>query len=167
MTGLPEGVTIRRATASDADALAHLHLDVWDDAYSGLIPQQILDDRRAAVDERVERWRGILAQDNPPWIADVPDGPIGFATAGAARDNDLDLDIGVELWSLYVRKQWWGTGVGYALFEVAVGDRAAYLWVLASNQRAIRFYERQGFRLDGQLAEHDEGPHARMVRAGL
>jgi GNAT superfamily N-acetyltransferase len=160
-------VTIRRGTASDAEALAHLHLDVWEDAYTGLISQQILDDRRAAVDQRVERWRGIVAQDDPPWIAVTADGPIGFASAGAGRDNDLDLDVGLELWSLYVRKQWWGTGVGFALFEVAVGDRAAYLWVLANNERAIRFYERQGFRLDGQLDEHDEGLHARMVRAGL
>ena len=61
---------------------------------------------------------------------------------------------------------WWGTGVGYVLFEEAVGDRAAYLWVLAGNDRAIRFYERQGFRLDGTEDEHDEGLHVRMVRAG-
>ena len=59
-----------------------------------------------------------------------------------------------------------GTGVGYALFETAIGDRAAYLWVLANNERAIRFYERQGFRLDGTEDEHDEGLHVRMVRAG-
>ena len=47
-----------------------------------------------------------------------------------------------------------------------VGDRAAYLWVLANNERAIGFYERQGFRLDGTEDEHDEGRHVRMVRAG-
>ena len=38
--------------------------------------------------------------------------------------------------------------------------------MLANNERAISFYERQGFRLDGRLDEHDEGQHARMVRAG-
>ena len=65
-----------------------------------------------------------------------------------------------------MRKKLWGTGVGYALFEAAVGDRAAYLWVLAANERAIRFYERQGFRLDGTEDEQDEGLHVRMVRAG-
>ena len=66
----------------------------------------------------------------------------------------------------YVRAAYWGTGVGYALFEIAIGDRAAYLWVLAGNERAIGFYERQGFRLDGTEDEHDEGRHVRMVRAG-
>ena len=38
--------------------------------------------------------------------------------------------------------------------------------MLHGNDRAIRFYERQGFRLDGTKDEHDEGLHVRMVRAG-
>jgi ribosomal protein S18 acetylase RimI-like enzyme len=145
--------------------LAHLHLDVWDDAYTGLMPQGILDDRRERVDERVERWRDLLADRSAPlWVTEDGEGPIGFASAGPARDNDVD-DL-LELYSLYVRASYWGTGVGYALFEEAVGDQAAYLWVLASNTRAIGFYERQGFRLDGAEDEHDEGLHVRMVRAG-
>ena len=161
---LPEGVILRRAVADDAEPLAHLHLDVWDDAYTGLMPQGILDDRRERVAERVERWRGILEQDQPPLVAFGPEGPIGFASAGAGRDNDVAIEL--ELWSLYVRAGWWGRGVGHALFEEAVGDRAAYLWVLAGNDRAIHFYERHGFRLDGADDQHDEGRHVRMVREG-
>jgi len=56
-----------------------------------------------------------------------------------------------------VRAGCWGTGVGCAPFEQAVADRVASLRVLANNERAISFYERQGFRLDGRLEEHDEG----------
>ena len=160
----PPGVTIRRATPEDAEALAHLHIDVWDDAYTGLMPQGILDDRRAKVAERVSRWREILGQNPEVFLAEAEDGLIGFAAVGRGEDNDVDIDL--ELKSLYVRATWWGTGVGYALFETALGDRAAYLWVLASNARAIRFYERQGFRLDDTEDEHDEGLHVRMLRAG-
>ena len=65
-----------------------------------------------------------------------------------------------------MRAAYYGSGIGYALFEQAVGDRAAYLWVLAGNERAIAFYERQGFRLDGTEDEQDKGMHVRMVRAG-
>ena len=161
---MPTDVSIRQAVPADAEQLAHLHIDVWDDAYTGLMPQGILDDRREKVAERVERWREILGQERPTWVAEDPEGLIGFASSGPARDNDMDDTL--ELWALYVRAAYWGTGVGYALFEIAVGDRAAYLWVLASNQRAIRFYERQGFRLDGTEDEHDEGRHVRMLRAG-
>ncbi len=163
---LPEGVTIRRGVPEDAEAMAHLHLDVWDDAYSGLVPQEILDGRREQVAERVERWRDIFSQDNPNWLAEDAKGLIGFSGAGVPRDNDVDIDIALELYALYVRAAYYGTGVGHALFEQAVGDRACYLWVLAGNERAIHFYERQGFRLDGTEDDHDEGLHVRMVRAG-
>ena len=148
----------------DAEAMGHLHLDVWDDAYTGLMPQGILDDRREKVAERVERWRDIFGQEKPTWLAEDADGLVGFSGAGPARDNDVDLDL--ELYALYVRSVYYGSGLGYALFEQAVGDRACYLWVLDGNERAIGFYERQGFRLDGTEDEHDEGRHVRMVRAG-
>jgi GNAT superfamily N-acetyltransferase len=161
---LPSDVSIRQAVVADAEPLAHLHVDVWDDAYTGLMAQGILDDRREKVAERVEKWREILRDPGPTWVAESSDGLIGFASSGPARDNDMDEML--ELWALYVRASWWGTGVGHALFEIAVGDRACYLWVLANNERAIGFYERQGFRLDGTEDEHDEGLHVRMVRAG-
>jgi GNAT superfamily N-acetyltransferase len=160
----PHDVSIRQAVGADAEPLAHLHVDVWDDAYTGLMPQGILDDRREKVAERVDKWRGILGGPEPTWVAEDSDGLIGFASTGPARDNDMDDTL--ELYALYVRASYWGTGVGYALFEIAVGDHAAFLWVLADNIRAIGFYERQGFRLDGTEDEQDEGRHVRMVRAG-
>jgi GNAT superfamily N-acetyltransferase len=161
---LPDGVRIRRGVPADAEAMGQLHVDVWEDAYTGLMPQSVLDARRDDVAARIERWRGIFAADRPTWVAEDGSGLIGFSGSGPARDNDVELDL--ELYALYVRSAYYGTGVGYALFEQAVGDRACYLWVLAGNDRAIRFYERQGFRLDGTEDEHDEGLHVRMVRAG-
>jgi len=157
-------VVIRTPGPDDAAALAALHLDCWDDAYSGLVPQRILDERRAAFDERVERWRERLAEEGTTLVAEDGTGMVGFVNAGPGRDNDVDVDL--ELRALYVRAAWWGTGLGHLLFERAVGDRAAYLWVLADNARAVRFYERQGFRLDGTREERDMGVQARMVRAG-
>ena len=69
---LPDGVSIRRGVPGDAEALAHLHVDVWDDAYTGLMPQGILDDRRDKVAERVERWRDILGQGGRPGSPRTP-----------------------------------------------------------------------------------------------
>ncbi|WP_164775104.1 GNAT family N-acetyltransferase [Nocardioides pantholopis] len=166
-------VAVRRATPADAELLAHLHLDVLDDvlddAGAGLMPRQLLDDRQDRVAARVERWRELLAGDQPTWVAvdTTAEGElIGLASTGPGRDNDLADDIALELTALYVRAAWWGSGVGYELFRTAVGDRAAYLWVPGANEHAIRFYERQGFRLDGTEDELDEGRHVRMVRAG-
>jgi GNAT superfamily N-acetyltransferase len=155
---------IRRAGPADAEAITLLHLDCWDDAYTGVIAQELLDDRRTNVAERVDTWRRALETGEPVFVAESAAGLAGMAGAGLGRDNDIDTDL--ELKILYVRASHWGTGLGYALFEEAVGDRAAYLWVLAANKRAQHFYERQGFRLDGTEDEHDEGLHVRMVRAG-
>jgi len=157
-------IRIRRATPEDAEQLTALHLDCWDDAYTGLIPQHLLDDRRADVPSRVEKWRAILTDGSPTWVAEDDAGLVGFISAGAGRDNDVDTDT--EVMALYVRAPHWGRGIGYALLETGIGDRAAYLWVLHGNDRAIGFYERQGFRLDGTRDEQDEGLHVRMVRAG-
>ena len=161
---LPDDVVIRRGVPQDAEQMGRLHVDVWEDAYTGLVPQQILDERRDTVAERVDRWRDIFGQERPTWVAEDGGLLVGFSGSGPARDNDVDIDL--ELYALYVRAACYGTGVGFALFEQAVGDRACYLWVLANNERAIGFYERQGFRLDGTEDEHDEGLHVRMVRAG-
>src|SRR4051812_26491182 len=117
---LPDGVRIRRGTPEDAGTMARLHVDVWDDAYTGLVPQGILDDRRERVAERVEVWQDIFGQERPTWLAEGAEGLVGFSGVGPARDNDVDIEL--ELYALYVRAAYYGTGLGYALFEQAVGD---------------------------------------------
>lgn len=66
--------------------------------------------------------------------------------------------------ALYVRAEVYGTGVGHALCEATIGAQPAYLWVLHGNERAIAFYERQGFRFDGTTKPEDVGLERRMVR---
>jgi GNAT superfamily N-acetyltransferase len=160
---LPTRVEIRLAVPADAEALTELHLSCWDDAYSGLVPQEILDGRRADVPARVERWREIIGTGHTT-VAEHDGRLIGFVNAGAGTELP---DLEVRLYALYVRAAWWGTGVGHALFATTVGDRTAYLWVLEGNARAIRFYERHGFRFDGTGQDEPEGRHLRMVREGV
>ncbi len=52
--------------------------------------------------------------------------------------------------------------------EQAIGDRAAYLWVLDGNARATAFYRRHGFADDGgRKPEPGTGlTEIRMTRAG-
>ena len=89
---------------------------------------------------------------------------LGFANTGPGRD-DPELGLpDLELMGLYVRAEVYGTGVGLALLEAAIGEAAAYLWVLGGNARAIRFYERAGFRFDGALKTEPVGVERRMVR---
>ena len=159
----PDGVTIRGAVVEDAEALARLHVDVWEDAYTDLMPAAVFEERRATLPERADRWRRILLEaPSRTTVAEAAGGLVGFASVGPPRDGDVD--VADELWALYVRASWWGKRVGHALLTEVLDDRPAYLWVLRGNDRAIAFYRKQGFVEDGvtQTDEHDT--EVRMVR---
>ncbi|MBC7278018.1 GNAT family N-acetyltransferase [Nocardioides sp.] len=157
---------IRAAVADDAEALTDLHLDVWEEAYAGLMPDEIFAERRSQRQARIDRWRTNI--DTGPISSLVVEGAepgrlLGFAGAGPARDDAPGLPP-LELTALYVRAERYGTGLGHALLEKAIGSSAAYLWVLDGNQRATVFYERQGFRFDGATKDDPVGIERRMVR---
>lgn len=157
---------IRRARVEDAEALTDLHLDVWEEAYAGLIADDVLAARRAGRADRVERWRGILAASpDPTWLAESDGRLLGFSGAAAEGRDEPEPGLPrLELMALYVRAELYGAGLGHRLLQAAIGDAAAYLWVLDGNARAIAFYERQGFGFDGRTKTEPVGVERRMVR---
>ena len=160
-------MTVRLAPprVEDAEALADLHLDVWEEAYADLMPPSVFTERRARRAERVQSWRTIIttgSSDN--LLAWSGEELVGFSSTGPGRDEAGEGLPPLELMGLYVRASAYGTGVGHALLEAAIGSADAYLWVLDGNARAIRFYERQRFRFDGVTKPDDVGLERRMVR---
>lgn len=158
-------VLVRPAVEADAEELARLHVEVWESAYRGLIPESILEERRASIDARIERWRTNVAavpgRNHVAEHADAPGRLLGFVTVGPNRDDDLDHP---ELWALYADAAVWGTGVGHALLTAVLPPGPASLWVLQGNDRAIGFYQRHGFALDGVERSDEVGTELRMVR---
>ena len=69
---------------------------------------------------------------------------------GAYRDNTLPANG--EIYGIYVLAEYHGMKIGYELMNAALKMLSEYkrvaLWVLKGNDRAIRFYERYGFRFD-------------------
>jgi len=153
---------VRRAEAADAEPLVIVHEACWREAYADLMPPGFIDevfaDRAAHVQRRIEQ----AAEGRATWVAERADELVGFASSGPARLPEPP--VGHELYALYTRASLWGAGVGRALHDVAVGDRATYLWTLAGNGRSRAFYERQGYRADGVTEEQPAGRHVRMVR---
>ena len=78
---------------------------------------------------------------------------VGFVTFGASRDADA-TGLG-EVYALYVDPERYAGGAGRLLMAEArrrlleQGIEEAVLWVLAGNDRAARFYEREGWSPDG------------------
>jgi ribosomal protein S18 acetylase RimI-like enzyme len=78
--------------------------------------------------------------------------PCGFALAAIHRDSDMwRYREWVEVEGLYVDDVWRGRGLAEALLDhicawaEAIGQPAVQLYVTASNERAIRFYQHEGF----------------------
>jgi len=151
-------VRIREAEPRDAPALAELHVRAWRSAYRGQLSDEFLDGLR--VEDRLEMHRRALEHPQPElrtWVADDGGRIAGFAVTGRSEDGDAG-ERTAEVYAIYLDPERVGTGLGRVLFEHAVGDLAqrgfevATLWVLESNARARRFYERAGWRPDGTVS---------------
>jgi RimJ/RimL family protein N-acetyltransferase len=105
-----------------------------------------------------------LAHIFPPGLYPFPDAEVlrrwqsfeGTVFA-AERDGAVVGVAGVQdcwLHGFYVRPEWWGSGVADELHEAALQAMPdcgeLKLWVLEGNQRARRFYEKRGWRLNGE-----------------
>ncbi|MFC6706971.1 GNAT family N-acetyltransferase [Flexivirga alba] len=143
--------TIRPPEPGDVESLAVLHVAVWRYAYRGLIEQPLLDGMD--LSRSVRRWDKTITSLSAGQLghtvlaAFVDEEPVGIVEAGPAADDEAPRST--ELLSLNVAGKWHGRGVAQALTAEAVGDADAYLWVLRGNERAIGFYRKLGFELDG------------------
>jgi ribosomal protein S18 acetylase RimI-like enzyme len=142
-------VKIRPAVASDASGVARVHVQTWQTAYRGVVPDAYLDS--LSVTQREKFWRESIARGTPELlVAEVDSQVVGWASFGPSRDPGVPRGTG-ELEAIYVLPDYWGTGAGRALWLMARsrlierGFAAATLWVLMDNARAIRFYRAAGF----------------------
>ena len=153
--------TVRRATPDDGRAIAKVKVDTWRAAYTGVMPQRVLD--ALDVDEHAPLWSRYAAAAEVGMFVAVEHGRIvGFVSVGPC--NDLE-GIG-ELYAIYVRPDSWGTGTGLALMETGVtwlSERwpEAVLWVAEENPRARRFYELYGWTPETTRIE-EVAPGARI-----
>ena len=137
--------SIRLADSADAPALAHLHVRSWQAAYRHILTRDYLDS--LDVGRRTDHWRRVLEEGARVLVAEL-DGLVGFCHAGESNDEGWG-----EVYSIYLLPEVWGRGHGHDLMEAGLGRLRdagfdqALLWVLEGNDRARRFYERQGWVL--------------------
>jgi len=156
--------TIARPTRDDLDELGRVHVQVWREAYAGLLPVEYLAGLDPTFGPRRWRERFGTTPEVSWWLARDEEGIAGMATSGPSRDDDAPVPF--ELYAINVLRRAHGTGLADALMAQVVGDRPAYLWVLEGNDRAISFYRRHGFFDDGgRKPEPDTGVmEIRMTR---
>lgn len=161
-------VTLRLATARDADAIADMHAASWAVTYRGLLPDGFLDTGLAS--ERMVHWQDKMREANAGaqavFIAEQDGKPIGFACV----KQEPDSAGGVLLDNLHVLPPYQGTGAGKQLVAQAEAWARArdathlYLYALEGNTRAINFYERQGWQYTGTETDQIGGITAQARR---
>jgi len=154
---LPPGITLRRARAEDAVALAQLGAQTFTDTFGHLYPRADLDAFLAGAYCVQAQRRLLSATDCAVWLLERGDEAIGHAAAGPCTLPHPEVVAGDgELKRLYVLKSHQNTGLGAHLMHAALnwllrsGSRTVWLGVWSQNLRAQRFYSRYGFARAGE-----------------
>jgi len=144
-----EAISIREAQPGDAERLALVGGATFLETFAGVLGGSAIVEH-CRVNHCSSYYAKALENGCRAFLAEVePDGaPVGFALTGMP-DLPGTGDRDLELKRIYVLSRFHGSGVGAALLECVTGAAAAYrrlvLGVYAANERAQRFYKRNGF----------------------
>jgi ribosomal protein S18 acetylase RimI-like enzyme len=149
---------LRISSCSDAALLAQIGHDTFQAAYAPFFPPAQMD---AYLHENFvpEDWAAEMAEGHCTYhLAWADDQPAGYTKLRADKPlhESLAGKKGLYMQRLYVMPDWLYAGVGKALLANAVkyarasGFDTLWLQVWKENERAIAFYERNGFATAGE-----------------
>lgn len=107
----------------------------------------------------IERLQDLIT-DHPDAVivAEYKDNLVAVVEIAFDKKCPVNNIVAPELNKLYILEWFCGKGIGYHLLAAAEkvvqskGINQIWLWVLASNERAVSFYERQQFKWIGNAS---------------
>jgi L-amino acid N-acyltransferase YncA len=145
-----ELLSIKKASSSDAYDIALINAVSWQKAYRGIVPDPIIDN--ISVEQWASGWRNQLDNNENVLLIHKTNQIIGFAHL--CKHNLLN-SFRAELNSIYLHPTVWGNGYGKKLYFASLielqrlGYKVIFVWVLAQNIRARKFYEAMGLQETG------------------
>jgi putative acetyltransferase len=128
---------IRRSSPAEAETLWRVQREACVAAFPHVFPPELYPFPDEAVRRHYEEFTGTIL------VAELHGRAVGLAAVGDCR-----------LSNLYVLPELWGAGVAKELHDAALAELAGCdeitLWTLEENHRARRFYEKHGWRLNGE-----------------
>ncbi|MDB5446549.1 MAG: hypothetical protein JWQ97_1866 [Phenylobacterium sp.] len=157
--------SIRRATLSDAAALALVHETTWRETYIGLMSEQMLD--ALTSDARTAAWRRILSGETgylaTTYVAERAGELVAFGSCGEQRNAEFaEAGYAGEFAAVYVLKAHQRRSLGTRLMSAMMSDLAERglmgftLWVPRENIPARSLYEQLGGKLIAQREDARE-----------
>lgn len=115
-------ITFAAPSLPEAEAFAALHVACWQEAYRGVVPDEILD--RVTAADRLSLWNAVLADESRVVIGAYEGGaPVGFVMAGPPLEPLFEgMDGHVP--AFYIRASHHRRGIGRRLL-----GRAAAGWL--------------------------------------
>lgn len=153
-------ITIRRATLQDAALLSDLARRTFHDAYVATAPPDQLAIHLARAFGVEQQSAELADQGLLTLLAEVEGDVAGFAQVRIDRAHAAPPCVrggrAIEIARFYLEQRWTGHGIAQPLMDEVlatgkdVGGEVTWLTVWEGNRRAIRFYEKCGFREVGR-----------------
>jgi diamine N-acetyltransferase len=155
---MTKDIIYRKAQSADALKLSILYKQVYIQTYGteGVSDEFANFVTRQFAAERLEHI--ILNHPENIMVADYKNNLLGVAEIEFAKKCPVNNIIAPELNKLYIMERFCGQGIGHELLKAAEktilskGEKEMWLWVLESNDRAIAFYEKQGYQHIGNAS---------------
>jgi ribosomal protein S18 acetylase RimI-like enzyme len=135
-------------TPADAEEIARVHVQCWQESYEGLLPGEFLRD--LSIDAKIVQWRQTISDPQVFKLIARDAGRIaGFVSCGSAREGAAKEADG-EIFAIYILKAYHGRRIGRALIAAATrfwlskGGRNLIVLSMAGNNQAAAFYEALG-----------------------
>jgi len=142
---------IRQARAEDAARIAEIEVFNYRMNFYPIFKSDWFYFEELQVPRVMDKYLKDIALLNRTYVYD--DGVV----KGFVRVNNTEVE------KLFVEPVFQGKSIGAQLLEYAVAEKNAdCLWALEKNVRAISFYERHGFHLNGEK-ELEEGTDEYLV----
>ena len=149
---------VRKAERKDMKLLGRIMAVSFRSAFSAFVSQQFLD-ACAQEDNCAALLENVFCAGEMNFLIGEESGMLIWQRT----------EQGAEIIAIHSLPESWGSGLGKAMLVAVleeIGDCPVYLWAFKENQRARRFYEKNGFHFDGseRVSDYEGAIEVRYVR---
>ena len=145
-------ITIESAAISESNLLSILFKTVYIDTYGS---EGVTNEFANFIETKFSPTKikeNIESEHCDLWVAKFMNNPVGILQVEYANPCPITKEVLPEVNKLYILNRFFGKGIGQKLMKAAEkdildkGNNSIWLWLLESNERALNFYTKQGYR---------------------
>lgn len=143
---------IVKATRTDAEVVGYVHSTAWKQTYTDIFPAEYL--KQDTPQKRADEFLSSFDVGNEYFILYEEDTAVGIIKMLKETDDTCEMS------AIYILDEYRNKGYGrqaLVYLNEILKPKKLYLWVLKDNEKARRFYEKNGFDFTGKIREINRG----------